>query len=137
MREKILIVGHDTQLSESLDELLTFEGYETYLCSKMADVPNFVHNFSPDLLILDQPTLQLGEKSEIIFYPANAAGADVPIILLSDEDVDLRHVGLSVRECVRKPLQVSKLLATLDRHLSMTGFLSAVTDKPHKVSVNY
>jgi two-component system, OmpR family, manganese sensing response regulator len=108
----ILLVDDETELTESLSQILSLEGYRVDIADNGKQGCNLAFDRDYDLLILDW---MLPQKSGIeICQELRGAGKNTPILFLTAKDtLDDRVLGLDVGadDYLVKPFQLRELLA--------------------------
>jgi two-component system, OmpR family, response regulator MtrA len=116
-RGKVLVVDDDASLSEMLTIVLRNEGFETRVCATGDRALSFVHDFRPDIVLLD---LMLPGKDGVDVCREIRAESGVPIIMLTakSDTVDI-VVGLEsgADDYVIKPFKPKELVARVRARL--------------------
>lgn len=120
MSARILIVAEDGEMSESLDLFLTFEGFETFTCSKYSDVHNFIHNFDPNIILLHISNWKLKNRETFESLKLSTYQKSTPIILISDMDSNKERV---LSHLIITPFDEKKILEKINGHLEKQGFI--------------
>ncbi len=110
---QIAIVEDDATLAETLDDMLTSEGYQTHLCPSAASLRELLAQRSLDLILLD---LKLPDENGLGLAAQIRATTQVPIIMLTGKGSEVdRIVGLEVGadDYIVKPFSVREVLARI------------------------
>jgi len=118
MGAKILIVAEELTMRESLDLFLTFEGYETFTCSRYSDVHNFIHNFSPNLILLHISNWRMRNRETFESLKLSTYQKTVPIILISDMDSNKERI---LNHLIITPFDEKKILNKIHIQLTKQG----------------
>jgi DNA-binding response OmpR family regulator len=116
----ILVVEDDPVLRESLQEALQREGYAVETAENGLAALRFLRGAEtqPRLIILDlmMPAVSGLEFHAVFRKERKLAGT--PIIALSAfvDEAQQIWLGLPPEDCIRKPFQLSTLLAAVERH---------------------
>ena len=120
MSARILVVAEDAAMRESLDLFLTFEGYETFVCSRYSDVHNFIHNFSPNLILLHISNWRLKDRETFESLKLSTYQKSVPIILISDMDSNKERI---LNHLIIMPFDEKKILDKINAQLIKQGLI--------------
>ncbi|WP_207420605.1 hypothetical protein [Desertivirga brevis] len=120
MSARILIVAEDLAMRESLDLFLTFEGYETFTCTRYSDIHNFIHNFTPNLILLHISNWRLRNRETLEHLKLSTYQKSVPIILVSDMDSNKERV---LNHLIVTPFDEKKILDKIHVQLAKQGFV--------------
>lgn len=120
MSARILIVAEDLAMRESLDLFLTFEGYETFTCTRYSDIHNFIHNFTPNLILLHISNWRLRNRETLEYLKLSTYQKSVPIILVSDMDSNKERV---LNHLIVTPFDEKKILDKIHLQLAKQGFV--------------
>lgn len=120
MSQLILIVEDEPKLSCSIAEYLENSGFDTHIIDNGNDVLEWVHNHTPELILLD---LMLPNKDGISICQEIRTFSQVPIIMASAkiDEID-RLVGLEIGadDYLCKPFSlrevVARVKAVIRRH---------------------
>ena len=139
MKNRILIIEDDNEISNMIADYLGKNGYETHIAKDRIKGIKYVIEKKPDLIILD---IMLPYKSGDEVLREVREFSDIPIIVVSAKEnvqfkVDLFKIG--VDDYVVKPFDLSELLARIEtnlrRYLKLT---SQQTLYKHKnITLNY
>ncbi len=118
MKEQILIVDDELDISELLSYNLRKAGYVTLVVHTGEDALNAVRHQAPDLLLLDvmMPELNGWEVCRII--RESAKGMSIPIIMLtalSDENARIKGLSLGADDYIPKPFSIKELLLRIKK----------------------
>lgn len=117
MKNRILIIEDDNEISNMIADYLGRNGYETYIAKDGIRGIKYVIEKKPDLIILD---IMLPYKSGDEVLREVREFSDIPIIVVSAKEnvqfkVDLFKIG--VDDYVVKPFDLSELLARIETNL--------------------
>lgn len=117
MKNQILIIEDDNEISNMISDYLGKNGYETYIAKDGIRGIKYVIEKKPDLIILD---IMLPYKSGDEVLREVREFSDIPIIVVSAKEniqfkVDLFKIG--VDDYVVKPFDLSELLARIETNL--------------------
>ncbi|MDB8793182.1 response regulator transcription factor [Romboutsia sp. 1001216sp1] len=139
MKNRILIIEDDNEISNMIADYLGKNGYETHIAKDGIRGIKYVIEKKPDLIILD---IMLPYKSGDEILREVREISDIPIIVVSAKEnvqfkVDLFKIG--VDDYVVKPFDLLELLARIEtnlrRYLKLT---SQQTLYKHKnITLNY
>lgn len=107
----IAIVEDDATLAETLEDMLSSEGYRTQICLSAAALRELLAAQGPELILLD---LQLPDENGLGLAAQIRATMQVPIIILTGKGSEIdRIVGLEVGadDYIVKPFSVREVLA--------------------------
>lgn len=111
----VLIVDDDVDGLAWVRALLELEGYATLIAQDGADALTLARRFRPDLILLD---LRMPVMDGPAFRHAQAHDpeiAGIPVVCMSAEpDVASVAQALDAAAWLRKPVQIDRLLETLD-----------------------
>lgn len=116
---RILIVEDDEDIQSSLLGVLRGEGYAVETARNGREALEHLKKVSvlPRLILLD---LMMPEMDGWTFRAAqreDAALAGIPVVLLSAaQRVEEEAIGLGVADCIPKPMDLMRLLASVERH---------------------
>ena len=111
MKKRILIVEDDTALARILSDNFTFEGFEVCAVSDGNKALDAVHDFSPDLVVLD--VMLPGRSGFELCNLIRRAGQTLIIMLTArGQKADkLKGLGLGADDYVTKPFDLEEFLA--------------------------
>lgn len=117
MKNRILIIEDDNEISNMIADYFGRNGYETYIAKDGIRGIEYVIEKKPDLIILD---IMLPYKSGDEVLREVRKFSDIPIIVVSAKEnvqfkVDLFKIG--VDDYVVKPFDLSELLARIETNL--------------------
>jgi DNA-binding response OmpR family regulator len=112
MNKKILIVEDDISISESLKELLTYEGYTVIQAFNGQEALDCLRSgCHPDLILLDlmMPILDgIGFRCEQM---KSALFSQIPVIILSaDGNIKSKAEMVNVSNYISKPVDIDHLI---------------------------
>lgn len=119
-RGRILAVEDEARNSALLQAILVRVGYDLTIAATLAEARAWLRHNRPGLVLLDRH-LPDGDGLEIAReIKADAATADVPVLLVSASVLPVDRVAAEAAGCdgfIDKPLRVATLLEEIERHL--------------------
>jgi len=118
-----MVVEDIDDLRELLAELLTSEGYHAIMARTGIEALEKMQSVLPDLVITDL-TMPEMTGGELVKRMVKSAGLrHVPVIVLTSRErkaavQELGEAAESVRQILRKPVNLSELLAAVDAGLT-------------------
>ena len=117
MKNKILTVEDDKEISQMISEYLFKNGYDTFQIYSGTEVIKYIKNNSIDLIILD---IMLPYKSGDEVLREIRLFSNIPVIVVSAKDmiqtkVDLLKLGAD--DYITKPFSLEELLARIEVNL--------------------
>ncbi len=116
---KILVVDDDTDILGLVEIMLHSNNYDVKAISRWQDIDNSIHNFHPDLVLLDV-SLGGADGREICKSIKMAKDTkNLPVILFSANP----DMGKFIEECqaqsfIAKPFEIRYLLSTIESFLN-------------------
>ena len=112
--EQILVVDDDTDIRETLAQILEFEGFRVVCACNGQDAMDQLVNIKPNLILLD---LMMPVMNGYEFRQAQKAKpeiAGIPVIILSaDGNVQQKAAVADVRAYLKKPIELETLLTAI------------------------
>ena len=118
MGSKILIVEDDIDILESLEALLSAEGYNTLSTLKGEETYKLIKSHKPDLLIVD--LLLSGRDGAQITSDLrnNPSTKNLPIIIISAHPTAKeKAVNAGANDFIAKPFDTDQFLEVIERNL--------------------
>ena len=119
-RGRILAVEDEARNSALLQAILVRVGYDLTIAATLAEARAWLRHNRPGLVLLDRH-LPDGDGLEIAReIKADAATADVPVLLVSASVLPVDRVAAEAAGCdgfIDKSLRVATLLEEIERHL--------------------
>jgi two-component system chemotaxis response regulator CheY len=115
---RVLVVEDDTDIRETVAELLAEEGYEVRTATSGRDALDYLTSthLAPDLVLLD---LMMPVMDGWTFYDhlqRDARWAGLPIVVISaDANVTEKAARIKPVACLRKPVGIDELLSVVAR----------------------
>ncbi len=112
MAKKILVMDDDPTIADLLREALADEGYETYMTTQSLRFYDAVHEYKPDLILLDLMMQYLDGRDELKLL--EMADFKIPVIVVTayldagKEEEAFRKAG--VVQIVYKPFDLDDLV---------------------------
>jgi len=116
---KILVVDDDTDILGLVEIMLHSNNYDVKAISRWQEIDNSIHNFKPDLVLLDV-SLGGADGREICKGIKTAKETqNLPVILFSANP----EMGKFIDECcaqsfISKPFEIKYLLSTIQHFLN-------------------
>ncbi|MEP6616359.1 MAG: response regulator [Ginsengibacter sp.] len=116
---KILVVDDDTDILTVVEILLKMNDFSVQTLSRWEDISTAIHNFSPDLILLDV-ALGGADGREICKKLKNSDETQhIPVILFSAQ----YNLVNNIKECmadglVTKPFETTYLLETIRKNIA-------------------
>ena len=120
MRKKIIYLDDVNYSLVSLKNRLQ-EHYEIYLAESSAKLFELLDNLKPDLILLDINMPDIDGYETIKSLKADERYTNIPVIFLtskSDRESVIKGLSLGAADYVIKPYNVSKLIESIESHLS-------------------
>ncbi len=117
---QILIVEDDQLTRETIQELLSFEGYQVVTASGGAAALEALTHVRPDLILVDYAMPGMN-GAEFVHAYRRLGGPRAPIVLLSALADARRHAAtIPVTDFLEKPFAIDALLGVINRCLRST-----------------
>lgn len=118
-----MIVEDIDDLRELLAEVLTSEGYHAIMARSGVEAMERMDLVLPDLVITDLTMPEMSGGELVKQMRRTPSLAHVPVIVLTSRErkqalAELGEAGQSVQQILRKPVNLSELLAAVDTALS-------------------
>ncbi len=113
-RGSVLIVEDEAQVSYILKAILLAHGYKVYLAANADEALGVARRYRPDVILLDihLPDVDGLQLAEIFRHDPDTRSA--PLLVVSAYDERERAFRQGASAFLAKPLQVDKLIATVD-----------------------
>jgi two-component system response regulator MtrA len=117
-RRSVLLVEDDEATSQAIGELLELEGYGVRRVRNGADAIDALHDFTPDVVLVDLQLPVMDGRSFIELYRRRVRPA-ASVVVMSG-----RHDGLAIAQSVgadgyvRKPLEIGELVRAISLALA-------------------
>ncbi len=112
--KSILVIDDEADLRETLSIILNEEGYEVMSAGNGAEALDRLRSgASPSLILLD---LMMPVMNGWQFRAAQRQDPQLARIPAADAGVEKKAASLQVADCLKKPLELAKLLRTIERH---------------------
>ena len=139
MKNKILIIEDDIEISDMLNDYLSKNNYDTSIARDEINGIKIAKENNPDLIILD---IMLPYKSGDEVLREVRKFSDAPVIILSAKEsiqmkVDLLKIGAD--DYVVKPFDLSELLARIETNLKryVKSFNQKIIYNYKNITLNY
>ena len=123
VRDKILVVEDDKNISSLIRTILTANGYEVITASRASEALSMLSSHCPELLVLD---LGLPDMDGVELIASVRRWSNVPIIVVSARSYErdkVQALDLGADDYVTKPFSAEELLARIRvamRHTRMS-----------------
>ncbi|WP_207535964.1 response regulator [Desertivirga arenae] len=122
MSKRILIVDDNEDILDTLILILTIEGYELYTALSPENIEEDIHQFLPDLIMLD---IQMGSHDGLDVcrkIKSESKSAGIPIMIVSShERIETAIKEYGANGILRKPFEVNELLDLIKIFLAEDG----------------
>jgi DNA-binding response OmpR family regulator len=120
---RVLIADADPALLEILQSFLRGRGHEVEMAGDGLECLSTLRRFAPDVLVLDRDLLWGGGDGVMAHMREDPSLADVPVIVLADQDISDKPGGLRAG-WLRKPYRFSDLLGRIKSFGCSAPFLN-------------
>jgi len=121
MKKKILLVDDERDLTDLMKMRLEYGGeYEVRVLSSAKDILAQVHEFAPDVILLDLLMPELGGIEACLMLDRDQEGMGIPIIVLSglDKESDkLKAYKCGVVDYITKPINWDVLIKSIEKSI--------------------
>lgn len=120
MKNRILIVEDDADIRDTLEEVLTAEGYSVQVASNGQEALDCLRaaEHLPSLVLLD---LMMPVKDGQAFREEQQRDpllADLPIVIMSaDAHIEERRIRMQVHAAIKKPFGIDLILRTVAQNI--------------------
>jgi CheY-like chemotaxis protein len=118
---RVLIVEDEADLREALSEILRDEGYAVANAAHGREALECLRGESPrpSVILLDLTMPVMNGWQFRAEQREDPDLCEIPVVVLSAGDHLIEQMdALGVRDCVRKPIELGRLLATIERYCS-------------------
>lgn len=118
-RPEILVVDDDEGIRDTLEDVLSAEGYRVTTAGNAAvAVDRIRHGAKPNLMLLDLMMPVLSGWEFLVMAEGDELLGSVPVIVLSAMTAPMGSPDApgGVKACVRKPVHLEELLAVVSRY---------------------
>ena len=118
VRGRVLIVEDDTDLRETLSQILTDEGYRVWSVEHGKAALDCLRDGSKPCLILLDLTMPVMNGWQFRAEQREDPDlAEIPVVVISaGANLAAQVVPLGIQDYIRKPIQLGQLLATVGRY---------------------
>jgi DNA-binding response OmpR family regulator len=118
----ILIVEDDLAIAETIALVLEEAGFTAIIASRAIEGLDYVRKYQPDLITTDymMPLFDGGQFIDAVRAEAHKQGRSVPPIIVISAALSPRLYHLKADAFLRKPFDISELLALIWRFLPDT-----------------
>lgn len=116
--KSILIIEDDTEIRNSLKEVLELEGYTVFLVNNGRDALNFLNTQTPypDIILLDMMMPVMSGYEFRNLQLADEKLSRIPTAILSAEgNLDVKVQELDVEYILKKPIDLDHLISTIEQ----------------------
>jgi two-component system response regulator MprA len=114
---RILVIDDDRDIREIVVELLAAEGHEVAgAVDGAAAIDQLQRGARPSLIFLDMMMPRLDGEGFLKAMRSDPSLADIPVVILTAHPgAQLKATELGAAGCLRKPVEIDDLLATVER----------------------
>ncbi len=126
MTGRILVVDDDQCILKTVEGILKDEGFEVVLASSGEQALDLVEKGSPALVLLDIWLPKMDGLEALALLKARHPG--LPVIMMSGHgtaETASKSKGLGAFEFIEKPLNLDRILLTIERALSLAPHVEA------------
>jgi len=117
VKSKILLIEHDENLVELMQTALAEEGFEVMSARDSSDILRVIRSVQPQVIIIDRMIPDLGGMAVCQKIRADAGLADVPIIMISNNNDEITGritaLELGVDDYITTPVDIKELIARI------------------------
>jgi len=117
---KVLLVEDDEPTSQALAEILELEGYEVRHVRNGADAIDTLHQYTPDVVLVDLQLPVMDGRSFVELYRRRVRPAASVVVMSGRTDGSSIANAIGAEGYIRKPLEVPDLLRTLSLALTVS-----------------
>lgn len=121
-KKKIMVVDDEDDFLKIIKiNLEHIGGYEVLTLRNAKNILSELHNFKPDLVLLDLLMPGVGGMGACEMLNKDPLGKETPIIILSalDKDQDkLKAYKKGVTDYITKPIEIEELIAKIEKALN-------------------
>ncbi|MBA2565127.1 MAG: diguanylate cyclase, partial [Gemmatimonadetes bacterium] len=130
--DKILVVDDDPSILETLTTMLRFKGYATHVASSGKRALEAVHQFSPDLILLDIMLPDIDGYEICRRVKSDKETQDIPVLIVSartrrEEVVNLLELGAN--DYITKPFFLDEVIARVRTNLEAKKYRDRVREE--------
>lgn len=117
--KKVLVVDDNTDILNSIQDLLELEGYEVITTPQGEEAARLAKENKPDIILLD--LLLSGKDGSTICreLKENKDTKSIPVVMISAHPSAKQYaLGTGANDFLAKPFQVKMLLDILTKHLN-------------------
>jgi len=118
MGKRILAIDDNEDILDTLNLILSLEGYEIHASLSPENIGNDIFNFKPDLILLD---IQMGIYNGLDVckkLKSNLHTQNIPVIIISsDESIEKAITEYSADDTIMKPFDISQLIHKVSKYL--------------------
>ncbi len=118
-RRKVLVADSNVEELQLLGLSLEAEGLQVGVCSDGRLLPAEIHNFAPDVLVLDPLLNHQDGWATLQALRRDPTTAALPVIVVAEAVQHDLCAALGVREAITKPFDVREVVATVLRTLQL------------------
>ena len=135
--DRILVVDDDPSILETLTTMLRFKGYATQVAPNGRKALEAVHEFDPDLILLDIMLPDIDGYDICRRLKSDPATRDVPILIVSartrrDEVVNLLELGAN--DYITKPFFLDEVIARVRTNLEAKKYRDRVREEADQLA---
>jgi two-component system chemotaxis response regulator CheY len=119
MMDQILVVDDDTDIRETLAQILEFEGFQVVCACNGQEAMAQLEHLKPSLILLDLMMPVMNGYEFRIAQKLKPEIAGIPVIILSaDGNVQQKAAAAEVSCYLKKPIELDTLLSAIRRFCS-------------------
>lgn len=118
MEKRILAIDDDNELLEVFPMIFKERNYVLKGVTDISDLDNLIIEFQPDLILLDIWIGKVDGRVVCNYLKSHDATAQIPIILISAELIDIDDAHCMPDAIIQKPFEIHDLLKITDEFLA-------------------
>jgi PAS domain S-box-containing protein len=116
----VVVADDDPEVLDFLEEALSLHGYQVWTASNGKEALALIHEYQPDLILLDTSMPVMDGYEVIRQLKGNEATRPIPIVMITARPVDkerdrVQVLGMEVNQYVTKPLSVEMLIREIKK----------------------
>jgi len=126
MLKRVLVIDNDPGILDAMQEVLIYEGYEVMVKEDAGDILDMVHQYQPDLLLIDYILNGINGGELCHQVKANGNTCHLPVILMSAYPKVLQSLGhYGFDDFIPKPFDISDLTGRIALQLNRTSLYTS------------
>jgi DNA-binding response OmpR family regulator len=123
--QKILVVDDDIDILTLVKMTLTINGFDVSILSRWENIDNTIHNFEPDLILLDVSLGGADGREICKKLKAKKETKHIPVILFSANiEMEKSIDNCNAQAFISKPYELNYFLNTIKSNLEINKFNS-------------